>query len=70
MSARTRNVLYIVFIVISLTIILGLSISYVAIARSASVPAYPDQSVDDEEEKEDLTGMNGINGIRGSSFVG
>ena len=44
MSARTRNVLYIVFIVISLTIILGLSISYVAIARSFSVPVHHDQS--------------------------
>jgi len=45
MSARTRNVLYVVFIVVSLTIILGLSISYVAIARSFSAPAHHDQSM-------------------------
>ena len=44
MSARTRNVLYVVFLVVSLTIILGLSVSYVAIARSFSVPVHGDPS--------------------------
>jgi len=54
MSARTRNVLYIVFIVVSLTIILGLSISYVAIARSFSVPVHHDQSMGTAEPAIDV----------------
>jgi len=34
MSARTQNTLYIVFIVVSLTIIISLSISYILIQES------------------------------------
>lgn len=36
MSVRTRNMLYIVFVVVSLVLIFILSASYLAIARGAS----------------------------------
>ena len=40
MSAKTRSLFYIVFIVLSLTLIFALSVSYIAIARSAqAMPA-------------------------------
>lgn len=34
MSAKTRNLFYIVFIVLSLTVIFALSVSYITIART------------------------------------